>query len=366
MLNSIKSRKKLEDENLARVNTAWTMFEAIRKNMKVEQNDLDGMQKVMRAFAVEVVRQQPYQDRIIVGEGLIDQQVLIRFPNKKFVSKEAYLQYHSQNYEWGEDALMYPALEALGYQPVMHLQDTHVPPYVPFVQQCSKTPQQIDIVNHGAKEEGFHWELQGQSNPGRGNCMYYTMAQQVQKDYLPKIFDEEEVLFMQETLKAANKTSGPIIFPQITVQSENEITLKVTAESKEYEKLAQARKKDAAEMLNRYSTIELAQFYQIAMQDSDYLPGRLTEIEKEMGITAKDNPVRTAVEFGKVNGDLEDLIRKELLHALSTEAWKDEKHYNALVSISTPKNTTCSEEARLGALQLNPENPWKAPQFVMK
>lgn len=335
---------------------AWTLLEAIRRKQNVAWNDQNRMHAVMRKFAVEVVRQQINTDCIVLAG-----QTLMRFPNEKFNSKQAYLEYHSNGGVWGDDPLLFSALEALGYQAVMHLANTDLPPYVPYVQQCNDSPLRCDIVNHGAKNGGYHWESKGQTNPGGGNCMYYTLAQQVQKDslkILPKL--TENAIF--ETEEALN-TGEAIIQPITVVRKDNVITREIKAQFIELEKVAEARKAAALNILNDFSTEELAKLYSIAITDSDYLPGRLTAIEQEWGVNPADNIVRKAVEANQIDSDFEPLIREELLHALSIEAWKDPKHYQALCEMSKADSTkTCAKEAReLGLNTLEPQSPWRTP-----
>lgn len=340
--------------------TAWALLEAIRRKQNVAWHDQLRMHAVMREFAVEVVRQQTNTDRVVVAG-----QTLMHFPNKEFSTKQAYLEHHSNNGVWGDDPLLFSALEALGYQAVVHLANTDLPPYVPYVQQCDDSPLRCDIVNYGAKDGGYHWESKGQTNPGGGNCLYYTLAQQVQKDFftiLPKL--TEEVIF--ETEDALNAGEA-VILPVPAVREDNVITREIKTKFIELEEAAEARKAVALELLNDFSTETLVELYRMAMTDSDYLPGRLKAIEQERGVSPADNIVRKAVEKSHIDSEeANPQIREELLHALSIEAWKNPKHYNALCEISKPGSIkTCSEEvnAKIENSSCNPKL-WRAPTLA--
>lgn len=339
--------------------TVWTLLEAIRRKRNVTWHDQHRMQAVMREFAVEVVRQQTNTDSVVVAG-----QTLMRFPNKEFSTKQAYLEHHSNNGVWGDDPLLFSALEALGYQAVMHLANTDLPPYVPYVQQCDDSPLRCDIVNQGAKNGGYHWESKGQTNPGDGNCLYYTLAQQVQKDVhaiLPKL--TEEMIF--ETEDALN-VGEAVICPVPVVREDNVITREMKAKFIELEEVAEVRKAAALELLNDFSTETLAELYRMAMTDSDYLPGRLKAIAQEWGVNPADNLVRKAVEEDQIDADLESQIREELLHALSVEAWKCPEHYQALCEMSKPNRIkTGSEEANAEIEKPSCDSKlWRAPTLT--
>lgn len=119
MLNINKTTQKLTQETLA----AWALFEAIRLNANVNPGNLEGMQRVFRAFAVEIIKQQAQTTCVTAGG-----QTLIRFPNETYPTKQAYVEHMSQNRTWLDDAILFPALETLGYQPIMHLDGVRLPP----------------------------------------------------------------------------------------------------------------------------------------------------------------------------------------------------------------------------------------------
>lgn len=325
------SREQQEISNKRRVSTAWAMLEAIRLSKKASWNNLEEMQAVMRKFALTLVEQQPFQNKIEVAGH-----ILIEFPNSDFQSKTDYLRHHSIDTEWGDDPLLCVTLEALGYQPVIHLAGTHVPPYNLFVQQCSANPMRCDIVNHGAKDGGFHWELQGKTNPGAGNCMYYTLAQVGQLDYKKIAIDPDEVLDIQEILSQSESNTSVkqnIVSSTAIVREENSVTLEIQRQFKEFENSRERpdlkRKEQALSVMEKYSTEQLVKLYAAAMNaDGDYLKGRLKAFEQEQGIDAKSNPIRNAVENGVINQDLKEIIHDELLHALSMEAYRNPNfHY---------------------------------------
>lgn len=330
-----------KEANEEQVLAAWYLLEAIRRRKNANWNNLEDMQSVMRMFAVELITQQPYSDKVIVCN-----QTVIKFPSEKFASKADYITYHSQDHNWGDDPLLFATFEALGYQPVMHLANTHLPPYVPFVQQYSDKPLRCDIVNHGAVSGGNHWEVKGKANPGNGNCMYYTMAQQVQQDYkqmLPNV-DADRLFEVQENLTL----SEVVVKPQQPARESNQVSREVQQQFAEIELRDQARKAEAFQILSTFSTADLAELYRSAMQhDGEYLTGRLKAFAEENGIEPQNNFLRNAVEMGVIDVDFKDVIREELLHALSVEAWRSPEHFNTLKTITAPatKAMTCAAEA---------------------
>lgn len=326
----LNSKNQLSEEALA----AWALFEAIRKNANVSINNENGMQKVFRKFAVEIAKMQPYPDKIVAGG-----QVLIRFPNNTYNTKKDYLEHMAQDRIWLEDAIIYPALEVLGYQPVVHLEGTHLPPYVPFVQQQSDTPLQIDIINLDASSGGTHWRLKAKDNPGGGNCGAYTAAQQIaiHHEEVSQQIEPERVAELQNILLIQDKspTNTPqIILPEILVVREsNEITRQVEKAFIKLEKDANGRRKDATEKLDKFSTEQLVALYQNAKKrDGSYLEGRIAEICKETGVDIR--PLINGNNLDQyVKDGTDEIVREELIHALAMEAWRDEKSYEALLAV---------------------------------
>lgn len=320
----IKAEKKLSDEVLA----SWTVFEAMRLNSKVKTDDLKGMQRIFRAFAMLVLQQQPHNDKITAGN-----QVLIKFPNSDYRSKSEYITKMSQPSAWLEDAALYPALEVLGYQPIIHLVGTELPPYAPFVQQESDEPMKIDIVNYGAKQGGTHWECSGFTNPGGGDCGAYSVAQQMMNDYEKIIFQipESNIAEMQEIIEVA--TEQPKTIPKIPYQQEsNAVTREISEQFKAHEETAEKRRTIIASKLKEFSTEQLAALYKDAMdKDPDYLSGRMRAILNETDID-----ISKIVATGNLDKDnllICDIINEELIHALSMEAWRDQRAFKRLEQV---------------------------------
>lgn len=171
----------------------WAQLESLRRQMGAASNDLHAMQRLLRVFAVSILEQDT-DTRAIKVAG----QTLMTFPNEAFRNKAAYMAYYRREGTWVDDALLFKVLFVLGYQPVMHLVGTEVPPYAAFVQNQAN-PLSIHLASHGAMAEpttlgsGYHWErviqttpFRTQSNPGGGNCGLYAIAQQITQD-MPKI-----------------------------------------------------------------------------------------------------------------------------------------------------------------------------------
>lgn len=316
---------------------AWTMLENMRRAMNIRVNDENGMQKLMRAFAIEVCRKQTDSVNQIKAGGC----VLHQFPSAQFNSRQAYLSYHAKDRTWGEDALMMPALEVLGYQPVMHLQDTEVPPYLPFTQKNSN-PIIIDIVNTGAESQGTHWELKGHTNCGGGNCMYHTMAQQVQKN----------IASFQATLPVQEKpASAPAVNKRVNNQSEQsgqDVVAQVLKHSVNYAQQVQNTRMNALRKLDALSTVDLASLYKKVMSaGSDrYLQGRLKDIARENGINPEHSSdfIRNAVYHNIISTDFEDIIREELLHGLAVESAKNAAFFKCVLD----KDFSCFEPTSNG------------------
>lgn len=308
------------------VSDNWALFEAMRLNASLSKNNLDQMQGLFRAFAMQVIQQQLHSDKIIAGS-----QVLMRFPNAEFASKSHYIEKMSKPGAWLDDAALFPALEALGYQPVIHLDNTALAPYVPFVQQESAHPPAIHLVNYGATKGGTHWECKGIPNPGNGDCGAYAVAQRLMQNYDKHIAQvpTQEIAKMQSLLGPSTHAPRSIIEPPPPSQrTSNAITKEVVAQFKKQEQIASNRRRRSAGKLEKFSNLQLLALYKKAMdRDGDYLTGRIKAIKTETGID-----ITNMLNSGQLDArqEVNEIVREELIHALSVDAWRDESSYAAL------------------------------------
>lgn len=344
---------------------SWSLFEHIRLQRKARPDNLDAMQAVVREFALLLIEQDLNQSAIVVSG-----QTLITFPNENYSSKAAYIARHRNNYVWGEDPILFTALDALGYQPVMHLVGTHLPPYVPFEQRATRRPLTIHILNHGAARGGYHWELQGERNPGAGNCMYYTVAQRIQRD-LPKI--NPTVPAELKEIIAAKPTAVKHSFADqhdfasksqtepkndLAPIAANDVSAEIIAASIKHAQIhtdAFEAMKQQLTALNpsQLSTEQLIQYYR-ELRDTvndTYLKGRLKEISKERGDESIEAVVNGILPIDAVD---EGALRAELLHALARESSLRDSSYDYLSARLDPllkikaKPADASQEASKG------------------
>ncbi len=321
----------------------WALFEQLRVKAGASVNDEHALQAVVRQFALRLLEQDPNQEAIVVAG-----QTLIRFSSSRYSNKASYLAHHRKNGVWGEDPILYTALHALGYQPVMHLAGTTLPAYVPFEQTTTRTPLTIHILNYGAQKGGYHWELHGKSNPGAGNCMYYTLAQQIQRD-LPKIArtiqaEIKAVAVLRESdpqpnpaptpkteFKSSMPTSQTVHAMPIGANDVSEAVIQASIRHAQVHTDAfEAMKQQLTELTpSQLSTAQLLNYYRTLRDtvDDTYLEGRLNEISKERG----DETIAAVI-----NGILpiaaadQNALRVELIHALARESSLRDSSYDYL------------------------------------
>jgi hypothetical protein len=295
----------------------WAKLHAFIVENAINISNSNQMQAAIRQFALKVIEDQPYEDRIVVGEQTLqlfgDEQ-----DSKELKSKAAFLAHHRKPGMWGTDPILFSVLNALGYQTQLFLAGSNVPPYIPF-ELSSGTGLRIDIVNYGAKKGGNHWERRGQRNPGNGDCMYYTLAQQIAQD-LPNVAKQ---LDMNAPLQSDNKKSWQSFVAQ------------VTAEFKKLEQKDHYREFTALNKLNQYTTQELIEQYHFAVNN---LVGSDTYLKRRPAFSAQenegDNFLQLALETAVITADKASEIRGELLHMLSKEAWRNPLAYDALMQAS--------------------------------
>lgn len=271
----------------------------------------------IKKLALEIIAAQPEQDKIIVAG-----QTLIRFGDgQDFKNKEEFIRYHSIRGQWGDDAVLFSVLNALGYQPSMKLAHTSLPAYLPFEQP--QTGLHINIVNYGAKSGGYHWELEGRSNPGDGNCMYHTVHQKVAAD-LPNV--------AKLLPNATHCVTQPTAIPEPEVSSNKEIAEEVKVTFKRFEEDAENRKQTAAKKLETFTTADLIAAYHIGLKlaaGDTYLKQRIEKYApNEYGVD--QNYFKEILENGKFSADNEYVLREVLIGALSREAWRNATAFDAL------------------------------------
>ena len=302
----------------------WKRLDQLVREKNVK--DQHGLQAVIRELALEVIAAQPEQDKIKVGD-----QTLRVF--RKNQTKAEFIAYHRQNGRWGEDSLLFPLLEALGYQSFMHLANTGLYPYSPY-EQTNLCGLKIDIVNYGAVRGGNHWELKGKRNPGDGNCMYYTVAQQVEKDML--FVSQELGLTGVASYKINAQTQSLNLKERFRNQLKPYLTQKEQAYFDERDKIEAAKEKEINTLLTAYSTDKLIAVYNALKHPVDgdtYLINRPKHSAKEQG----NDFMQVALDTGYWDKDSKLLLREELIHALGKEAWRNPQAYDALLMAS--KNT---------------------------
>lgn len=260
----------------------------------------------IRQLAMEIISAQPYQDKIVVQD-----QVLIRFPNAQFKNKQDYIRYHSQPGTWAEDAILFPVLSVLGYQPVMHLVGVNIPPYLPFEQRNKELT--IHIENFGAAKGGYHWELQGRRNAGGGNCGYHTVAQAVLRD-IPKITPK----LPKPVLNAIAQQQQPTQ-PQKTVAQEVDL-VQIETKWREFIAKEEVRLQDAKARLSLMSTQKLIELYRHMVPNSSYLKNRMEKYAPQENGLPHDF-FKNILTTGVVDQTSEVILREELIHAMGREAW---------------------------------------------
>jgi hypothetical protein len=308
----------------------------------------------IRKLAIEIISAQPEQDRIVVAG-----QTLIRFgTGETFKTKKDYLDYHSRDAIWGDDPILYSVLNTLGYSPAIHLINTNLAPYIPF-EQYNPTGLRINIVNNGAVHGGFHWYLKEAGTPGDGNCMYHTIAKQVEKD-LPYvqglISSNSPPAFVSQSKNGffSHRTVSDAVIPQPSVspvevndnisapqQSTSHLTTDNFDKMSEAEIIAHFQSKDAQANENYYraktklssfTTQDLINAYHFAINnlvgEDTYLRNRPRYVTQEHG----NNFIEQALKSSEIAKDSESLVREELLHMLAKEAWRNPKAYDALMS----------------------------------
>jgi len=344
------------------VQTAWELFEAIRRNNHLE------MHEAVRVFAMKMVEQQTDQNRIVVAG-----RVFRTFPNAEYASKQSYIADMSRRGTWLDDAAIFAAMNALGYQTVVHLQGTDLPPYVPYVQQASDTPLKFDIANHGAKRGGIHWERLGCSNPGRGDCGAYACAQQIQQDR-PEIIshlNEVAIREMQTVLNAAANTVTVPIIPQ--QREDNAVTREVVAQFKRLEQSDNQHRDAVIAKFKNLSTLQLARIYNYLLVNNvgDYLAGRVKYMEQECDLNPRDekNFIREALEKCQIDPEHDETINELLIEALATEAWRSEESYNLLMGLDASQlaesKKSYQEPAEHTGINIHQAQPgFKTPRLV--
>lgn len=92
---------------------------------------------------------------------------------------------------WADETALYAILDALGYSADIYYMGAQGFAKSTWPQH-SGSNLSADIVNSGAEQRGYHWKLMGgDDNPGGGNCGWYVIAQQIQKD-LPRFCEHKE------------------------------------------------------------------------------------------------------------------------------------------------------------------------------
>lgn len=253
----------------------------------------------VRQLMIEIVENQPNQNQISIPG-----QILRRFPCREFQTKEAFLNYHRQNGKWAEDALLFPLFHALGYNVVMHLAGTSIPPYQAISQAQSEL--RADIVNYGAIEEGFHWELLGHTNAGGGNCGIHTATQRFMLD-IPKVLPE----FIQ-VVKPEQKDPEPLDLVEIETKWQAFI-------SKEEERLIEAKN-----ILSSMTTQQLISLYHKMVNGKfdqyTYLKDRMEKYAPEENGLPPDF-FKNILSTGIYDQGSEFILREQLIHAMGREAW---------------------------------------------
>jgi hypothetical protein len=334
----------------------WATLQNLINKHNIDIDNLNALQAIVRQLALEVIKQLPEQDKIVLfTAGDHKGQILETFPNKDFHSKEDFIKYHQHTGTWGTDSLLLPLLNALGYQPLMHLAGTELPAYLPFVQPVNSTLK-IDLVNHGAVYGGYHWELKGHRNPGGGNCMYYMIAQQLQKDFKkvqPLIENVEPLAHLSTvTTKATTKSttvlpSTPVkalaansaIFAVPAAETDNVYVKEVKEKFVQLTIESEQRFKVAKTILAKFDTDALITAYRFAVanlvSNDTYLKNRPLHSAEE-----HDNFIMlNAVTSGSWAKTDEAFLRAELVHALAREAWRNPHAYELLVD-NQPKQET--------------------------
>lgn len=319
----------------------------------------------LRLFAAELLyRKDPEADRIEVRG-----QLLVKFADN--ATLQTYVEQQLTKGTWGDDPILYTILSALGYQPIMHLADTDFPSYMPFEQKNPDISPRIDLVNHGAKTGGYHWERRGQSNPGGGDCMYWSVAQQiVQEDSrfnLTKAGSlKKSPVTVHELIKQDSKSHSSADRENTSVKKASSHTAqvkisstkasvkspskshqqaKVVSPNKEESSLAQHHAKlfktyqerdekryhEAHAQLVSLSLEQLISIRQMLIQytsGDSYIARRHLHMIKEHG----HSKIADIFETGKAANDLELLLAKEeLCHMIAREAWCDPRSHRLIL-----------------------------------
>jgi|GEM_PF-4469254 len=321
--------------NLTAIQKAWwARLDQLVREQNVQ--DQHGLQAVMRQLALEVITAQPEQNKIKLG----DQTLRVFGKNQRFKTKAEFIAHHRQNGVWAEDDILFPLANALGYTTFIHqFPLTDLRPYEAY-DQPNRTGLKLDIVNYTMESENYagyveggHYELKGRTNPGGGNCMYYSVAQRVERDmlFVSQELKEEFSLIGLASYQINAQASQMNRADRYVNQNRPDLTEAEQAYFDERDRIEAAKEQEVRELLTNCSTQKLIAIYRDALNknlvgNDTYLKNRPDHSTKEY----KNNDfMRQALTTGQWNKDFQFLIREELIHALAKEAWRNPRAYEA-------------------------------------
>lgn len=234
---------------------------------------------------------------------------------------------------WSEDYFLYPMLQQFGYQTQIILpptkEDLLGKNYEPY--EISAAVSQITLVNK--RNEG-HWTLVGLENPGGGDCMYYSVAQQIIQD-LPQI-EQELSLFEAELPSPPVTESEPVTISD--AEATAYFTQKDTSDDLRY--------LDTRTRLATCPTQTLFDLYDGALEqlgnDDNFLAMYAQNVTKKNG---GDDFFEQALQTKNFSPDDAEIIREELIHALAREAWRNPAayaHFIEATALRSPTHTSSS------------------------
>lgn len=312
--------------NLTDEQRAW--WQRLRELEELEKECKGNLQFAVRKLAIEILRAQS-NEKAIVTQGETKEQVWRAFPNAQ--AKKDFLANHSNNGVWGEDAILFPLLQALGYTVFINLVGTGLPAYLPL--SPSETGLSVTINNFGARQYGkevaeigvgAHFELAGKASSYDGNCMYAAVAQAVERDR-EKVVANANTANVENAANAADPDSESVSDIELPQENQKAVASEVATAVEKFKARDQeddARFEVAKKDLEQCSVETLIALYQYALKK---LVGQDTYLKNRPAVSAREhgNDFLAQALKGNINKDIKVLIHEELVHALAREIWRN-------------------------------------------
>ncbi|MGA2654376.1 MAG: OTU domain-containing protein [Gammaproteobacteria bacterium] len=274
------------------------------QRLRMLEQQTGALHLALRRLAMELIANMPGLTIEIPGETGMPH-IVKRFKTQS--EKNAYIAQHNRNGEWAEDEILYVLADALGYKTKINAYGNNR--YGRMVRQLEYTSNRRDHTGLSLEIDNTinHWQLTGHRTPGDGNCLYHAFSQQIEKDSTTKNVPQKN--------QVTQATQKPLL-GHTSVKDAHEY-------------------KTAHRKLAQLSTQALIAVYKQALLLTDgdtYLRERPKYVRQEQGSDILDK----ALAGQKYDIDFDYIVRDELLHMLSVEAWRNpagartlEEHMNA-------------------------------------